>query len=538
MKIVEQNIQTGSQKASALQERQEDTIDVRSRTFWLSASGLFLFITTLLHLGLVFRFPLAPDECYYWQWSRHLDLGYYDQGPMVAWVIRGCCLLLGDTPLGVRAGIVLASLGTQIFLFLLARDLFGPRIAFLSLIPATLTPLALAGSFIATYDPLVVLFWAACLYFLVRALFFDSKSAWIGAGLSFGLGMLSKHTMLLLAPCLLLFLTTTQAHRCWLRRPEPYLALLLGFLVFAPNLWWQSHHDWMTFRHLFLLTGKGTDQNFLRRLGDFVGSQFLLITPLLFGLYIYVLLWAKRRRDQERGETLWFLFCLSAPILLIFLLMTIKSKVQANWAVCGWLVPPILLAAWYANAQRPTPNARRLMFASLALSLFLSLILVVPEVRSLMHVSVSPKLDQMNKLYGGKELGEAADGVKQKMEAETGQRVAVGAVTYDNASRLAFYMTGQPDTCCLFPGTRLNSYTLWNERTKPKPGEPLLLVDDMAPKDALKSPFAGLFERVEAEPDPIPVYRSALYTEPVHTFYLYRCYNYRPDPRVETPSGG
>src|SRR5205085_9825181 len=144
VKTVEKNIETGRQKTEATMDGRRPESGAASIGFWLSASGFFLLITTLLHVGLIFRFPLAPDECYYWQWSRHLDLGYYDQGPMVAWVIRGCCVLFGDTPLGVRAGIVLASLGTQLYLFFLARDLFGARVAFLSLIPATLTPLALA----------------------------------------------------------------------------------------------------------------------------------------------------------------------------------------------------------------------------------------------------------------------------------------------------------------------------------------------------------------------------------------------------------
>jgi 4-amino-4-deoxy-L-arabinose transferase-like glycosyltransferase len=109
-----------------------------------------LAAATVAHLLLIFRFPLAPDETYYWDWSRHLDWGYYDQGPMVAWWIRASCLLVGDTPLGVRFGIVAATFGTQLFLALLARDHFGDRAALVSLLVASLTPLALAGSCIAT----------------------------------------------------------------------------------------------------------------------------------------------------------------------------------------------------------------------------------------------------------------------------------------------------------------------------------------------------------------------------------------------------
>src|SRR5262245_17725413 len=38
---------------------------------------------------------LAPDEAHYWDWSRHLDWSYYSKGPLVAWLIRASCELLG-----------------------------------------------------------------------------------------------------------------------------------------------------------------------------------------------------------------------------------------------------------------------------------------------------------------------------------------------------------------------------------------------------------------------------------------------------------
>jgi len=504
------------------------------------ASGLFILACTLLHLGLVFRFPLAPDETYYWQWARHLDWGYYDQGPMIGWWIHSSCLVFGNTPLGVRFGIVLAALATQVFLYLLARDLFGPHVALLSLIPGTLTPLALAGGFIATYDPLVVLFWAAAMYYAARALFFGSRLSWLGLGVSLGLGLLSKHTILLFAPCLLLFLVALPEQRVWLRRPQPWLALLIALILFAPNLWWQQHHDWLTFRHLFMLTGRGVDQPLQRRLGDFVGSQVGLITPLLFFVFMAALIWTGRRGREPGQGRLWYLFCMSAPVLLFFLLLATRSRVQANWAVCGWLTPPIAAVLWLRQKRKEERPSFALWYtaAAMAFCLFLSLILAWPETRVALHIHTPSRWDQMNKLYGGAEVAAAADRLKRAMEAEGAGPVALGAVTYDNASRLAFYMAGQPETCCLFPGTRPNSYALWHAPYRPKPGGSMLVVDDYAPDDPRLSPFRALFARVVAEPQPVVVYRRPLYSNPVHVFYLYRCYDYRPDPRVETPRGG
>jgi undecaprenyl-diphosphatase len=505
---------------------------------------LLLALSTLLHLYLVFRFPLAPDETYYWEWSRRPGWGYYDQGPMIAWWIRASCWLWGETPLGIRFGIVLAALLGQIFLFLLAHDHFGGKVGFLSLLPATLTPLALAGGFIATYDPLAVLFWAACAYFASQALFFQSRGAWIALGISFGLGLLSKHTLAMFAGCLALFLLTSLEHREWLRRPEPYLALFIGLLLFLPNLLWQAEHDWMTFRHLLTLSSKGTDHGFLRRLGDFVGSQAALLTPLLFFGLVVSMGWAGKQGRQMGQSILWFLFCLSAPVLLFFVLMTARSKVQANWAGTGWLTPGILYAVWLlerpANANMSRFRIDRWVYAMAALGVcvLLSAALVWPEVRAVVGLKTPRGWDQMNKLYGGKEMGEAADRVRRAMEAEGAGPVAVGAATYDNASRLAFYMSGQPRAYCFFLHTRPNSYLLWNQEGRPKPGGNALVIDDQPDGKPSAPNYRAIFERVVPVPEPVYVYRRPLYAEPVRILHLFRCYGYRPGRLEERPRVG
>jgi len=36
------------------------------------------------------KVPLTGDEAYYWEWSKHLALGYADHPPMVAYLIFPC----------------------------------------------------------------------------------------------------------------------------------------------------------------------------------------------------------------------------------------------------------------------------------------------------------------------------------------------------------------------------------------------------------------------------------------------------------------
>src|ERR1700750_2539967 len=56
---------------------------------WRAAT---LLIAAVLALRIVYLIWLSPyelvgDEAYYWEWSRHLDLCYYEKGPGLAYLI-------------------------------------------------------------------------------------------------------------------------------------------------------------------------------------------------------------------------------------------------------------------------------------------------------------------------------------------------------------------------------------------------------------------------------------------------------------------
>lgn len=123
------------------------------------------------------------------------------------------------------------------------------------------------------------------------------------------------------------------------------------------------------------------------------------------------------------------------------------------------------------------------------------------------------------------------------MEAEGAGPVTPGAATYDNASRLSFYMTGRPEAYCFFLDTRPNSYLLWNDRVRPRTGGSAIVVDDYPAGDPRRPRFESVFGRVVPVPQPVAVYRRGIYTNPVHLYYLYRCYGYHYNPVAERPSG-
>ncbi len=61
---------------------------------------VLLTAATLFRLFYIQWVELAPDEAYYWTWSRHLQWGYYDHPPMVGFLILVFTALSGRVSSG------------------------------------------------------------------------------------------------------------------------------------------------------------------------------------------------------------------------------------------------------------------------------------------------------------------------------------------------------------------------------------------------------------------------------------------------------
>src|SRR6266849_1264654 len=90
---------------------------------------------------------LAPDEAHYWDWSRHLDWSYYSKGPLVAYLIRGGCLVagwgsqqwIGSEMLAVRLPAVCCGSLLLVSLYVLTVQVFGKERLALAIVAVALT---------------------------------------------------------------------------------------------------------------------------------------------------------------------------------------------------------------------------------------------------------------------------------------------------------------------------------------------------------------------------------------------------------------
>lgn len=327
----------------------------RTATYWFVPTPLIVLIAALTVVRLVAAavVPLAPDETYYWVWSQALAAGYLDHPPMIALWIRGGTLVLGQTTLGVRLLGPLSAALASWFLFDAGRRLFptGPAGgAAVLLLNGSL--LIGVGTVIMTPDSPLLFFWTATLWAMARLIDGGSPTWWLAAGLFGGLALDSKYTALLLWIGVGLWVMLTAEARVWLRRWQPWAAVALGGLLFAPVLAWNAAHGWAGFARQ---GGRVGDWQPLRALGflvELVGGQIGLATPWIWLLCMAGLVAAARRTWRHREPRWSLLTALSLPPVLVFVQHAIGDRVQGNWPAI--IYPALTLAA--AGLLKPGRN--------------------------------------------------------------------------------------------------------------------------------------------------------------------------------------
>jgi dolichol-phosphate mannosyltransferase len=209
-----------------------------------AAAVIYAFLVRLLYLG---QMELIPEETYYWNYTNHLDIGYLDHPPMVAWLIRLGTLAFGNTEFGVRIGALCCAGIASWFAYGLTRNLFGTASALVAVVLMQVMPFVFLGGVLMTPDAALIAAWLATLYFLERALVAGRPMVWLPAGLCLGLGMISKYSIGLLVPAVLLFMVWDPPSRRGFSRWQPYVAAVLAVAVFSPVIIWNARHEWASF---------------------------------------------------------------------------------------------------------------------------------------------------------------------------------------------------------------------------------------------------------------------------------------------------
>ena len=415
---------------------------------WREPALLLAGVLFLLRLFYLPWINLFPEEAYYWNYAQHLDIGYLDHPPMVAWLIALGTRIGGQTEFGVRVFALVCSAVTSFFAWRLAARLYGRPAAAAAALLTQLLPFFFMAGWIMTPDAPLTACWAATLYFLARA-FFDpadrAPRAWLGVGVCLGLGLLSKYTVALLGPAAMLFLLLDVPSRGWWRRWEPYAASMLAVLIFSPVIRWNLVHHGASFA--FQSTSR------LRAHAEFslpalLGSALLMLTPV--GAWLAARAWRRGGAataaviDEERRR--WrFAWVFTLAPLAVFVAFSLTHRVKLNWTGPLWLALVPALAAQIAGEGWPAPGAGlrlawRVTAAALAvlsLGLLQYLSFGVPGVRYAHNIALLP--------VGWAQLGAELEREQAEVRQGGGGRVLIVGMDRDFiASEAAFYHAGRP----------------------------------------------------------------------------------------------
>ena len=475
--------------------------DTASSRGSLPLALLMIAASALGHLWLAGKTELSPQEAYYWQYARHLDLSYFDHPPLAAWTIRFFVEVLGTTERAVRMAAVAHSTLFGVFLYLTGRRLFGARVALVALATALLTPLLSIGQTVITPDDPLLLGWAAALYFTVRALQDGQGAYLLAAGAATGVAALGKYTGWLLAPQILLALLLDPRGRRLLRTAWPYAGLVLALAMFVPVLVWNANHDWASFGFQFTRRGAGLATPSVMRFLRFVGLQCLLITPILLGTLVWASATAARRDANLRICAIFAL-----PALAIFIVVAPFTWVKGNWPAPAY--PSALLAAaallWPAGG-----TGRRIQIAGASMAAFVTLYL---HAGILLPWLPFPARDVTT--VGWEALATRVDVERHRIEGES---FVVGC-GYKVASELAFYLHDQPQTVSsnafLHPGL---PYDDWFDKAALAGRDGIVVVDR---RDRSECEHAAEVCTSLTPLDTVTVRRGAA---EVTTFELWRC---------------
>jgi len=462
----------------------------RRRTELLLLSGLA--VLTALRAWFAAGTELTPDEAYYWTWAQEPAAGYLDHPPLVAWLIRLGTLLLGNSALGVRLFSLVSGALVPWILFRVGLQISAtPRQALGVASLAALSPILSVGAVVHTPDAALALAWSGVLWAGLRLFHRDRLRDWLLLGVAVGLAILAKGTGWALLPSLLLFFTGCLAGRSRLSGAGLLLAIGAALLIAFPNAVWNSRHQGGAFAFQLSHVLAGMSPSPLQGLA-FLGGQAGVVGPLAWlGAVLFVAVGWRTRIRNSRPEVFW-LWALSAPLLVFVAGLAFVHKVEANWPAVAYLglLPalPWLFSggAWYLR--------RKGLWFALALGLSAGLTLVIHLHALLPFLPLDPERDPTARLRGWRELAAEASADAQDLGA------VLGAEGYAAVSELRFYAH---DTVVYQPSAaRVSQFDLWERELPPRPPPQRVLFLQPVATQGDPTPCKGAPERWQLIKEP------------------------------------
>jgi dolichol-phosphate mannosyltransferase len=524
--------------------------DVESAS-WLRVGIALTVCVFVLRLVFLNALEIIPQEAYYWNYAQHLSPGYLDHPPLVAATIYVGEMVFGHNAWGSRFGAFVYGIIFIIIFYRYARLQVEQTSAVFAVSLTLLLPYYFLGSgFLITPDAGLSMAWMMAIYFFYRALVNEEKTAWYGVGIAMGIGLLSKYSIVLLAPAALLFIVLDARLRRCLLTKEPYLAVLIAALIFSPVIYWNVINDWASFEFQAIERFEKAPQF---SLGILLTNIFAMVTPLPLLALPYLFTGNILRRDKSSASLSLPTSLSASPFdarmrlfsasflfvpLSVFAWSALSSEPRYNWTGPLWVTILPMLAWLIIHARQ----LRWRLFALLLGKFTLPILFILIMVYSLLLHSLTLGLPGVAfpfgtaRLLGWQEVSRNILTIQKKLLANGEKVIVTGMDKYFISSKLAYYGTPEflgENNKLEVSGTQIVGgdslmFAYWNPVDQYKGDTVIMLSRD---KFELRSRrLKPYFKKISSGMSSFPVYKNdfGLDGETIREYYYRIGYSYKP----------
>jgi len=478
----------------------------------------FLLIYAL-RLLIASTMGIMPQDAYYYLYSEHLALSYFDHPPMVAYMLKLFSLVLGKSVLAIKLTDFIVTLLTFLAFYRIARIFLSEAGAVKAALFFGTTLMLSILSINTTPDVPLLLFWTLSLLFAYKALFENKLWHWMMTGLLFGFAFISKYTGIFLLFGLFSFLFLSAKHRKHLFSIRSLLVLLFFGLAIAPVVYWNYSNDWISFAFQTSERAESVEGFRLQPLlllGN-LGTQLMLLIPFLFvGMMVVIFKMLKKiiAKRSLPNESQLFLMAFSLPIILFFFGISIIYWVKLNWIMPGYITAIILVAPYLG---------KKILNGQVMTSLVLHVLLAI----QILFYPINVKSDDT--WFGWEEFSGEVD----RLMEDHPKAFLFSDDNYKTSAVLSFYLDRKVYAGNVVGNNGKQFYLLDPDLAHLQGSEAIFIDTDKRFKTPGKSnkvpeKLSGYFDRVE-ELDPILIGKEG--GEPLRKFLVYKCYNYHPSAR-------
>ncbi|WP_316823868.1 glycosyltransferase family 39 protein [Pedobacter miscanthi] len=316
----------------------------------------FYLLTTILLIRFVSIFFMGPmpQDAYYFFYSQHPALSYFDHPPAIAYLLWIFTAVLGKNVLAIKLANSFLTILTCLAVYKLAIRFF-PKFEAEKIIILLLSTLMVSIlSLVSTPDTPLLFFWTVSLIALYEVIFNQKKLYWLLAGVLMGLAFDSKYTAVFLPAGMILFLLLSNASRKCLLIIWPWLTGIIMIAVASPVIVWNVNNHFASFafqgsQRMHEAAAFTLKPKFMLGL---LGHQLILLIPVLLIAVLYSvfkLIKAYANRWSRMPATGVFLLCFFLPLFLTFLLLSPIYWIKINWMMPAYITGIILAGSFISK---------------------------------------------------------------------------------------------------------------------------------------------------------------------------------------------